>query len=178
MSGHIEGLSAAYVFEKRGPLQSALHLLKYAGMHSLGVWLGRELGGAIRSDPAFAGAGVLIPVPLHGARLRERGYNQSERICAGIALATGLSVAAGALVRTRNTRSQTELTHREREENVHGAFALRRGCGGREVRGRVVVLVDDVITTGSTLASCAAALRDAGARTVLAAAVAVAEHAI
>jgi ComF family protein len=173
--GAIDGFLPLYLFEKQGPIQSALHLLKYSGMHSLGVWFGRELGGAIADDPAFAAADALVPVPLHPARLRERGYNQAERICAGVAGVSGLPVRPGALARARNTPSQTTLKLHEREENVRGAFRVRERDAAK-VRGGAVVLVDDVMTTGSTLVSCARALRDAGARSVLAATVAVADR--
>jgi ComF family protein len=174
--GAIDAFLAAFLFEKKGPLQSALHLLKYSGMHSLGVWFGREVGEAMRDDPAFGSADRLVPVPLHPARLRERGYNQAERICAGIAGVTGVPVAARALARARNTPSQTTLKIHEREENVRGAFRAGARCA-EAVRGKTVVLVDDVMTTGSTVIACALVLRAAGAAKVLAATVAVADRA-
>lgn len=174
--GAIDGFLAPFVFEKEGPLQSALHQLKYSGMHSLGVWFGREVGAAIAADPAFGAADALVPVPLHPARLRERGYNQAERICAGIAVVSGLPVHSRVLARARNTPSQTTLKIHEREENVRGAFRTKPRAAA-QVRGAAIILVDDVMTTGSTLVSCALALRAAGAGSVLAATVAVADHA-
>jgi ComF family protein len=174
--GEIDDFLALFLFEKRGPLQGALHLLKYSGMHSLGVWLGKELGVAMAEDPVFGSADFLLPVPLHPARLRERGYNQSGKICEGIAAVTGMPVLTAALVRSRNTPSQTALGLHEREDNVRGAFRFKPRHGGG-VAGKAVVLVDDVMTTGATLLSCAGALRDAGAARVLAATVAVADHA-
>lgn len=174
--GTADAFFAAYLFEKTGTLQSAIHLLKYAGMHSLGVWLGRELGAAMLAEPEYSGADLLVPVPLHPARLRERGYNQAERICAGVAAVTGIAPARGALARARNTPSQTGLGHHEREENVRGAF-VAAGRDGASLRGRRVVLVDDVMTTGSTVLACARSLRVAGVRSVLVATVAVADRA-
>jgi len=174
--GGIDGFLGLYLFEKRGPIQAALHQLKYSGMHSLGVWFGRDLGGAIAADPDLSAAGLLVPVPLHQARLRERGYNQAERICTGIAAMTRMPVVTAALVRSRNTPSQTALTVSERGKNVQGEFRIVRGKEGA-VRGRTVLLVDDVLTTGSTMIACAHALRGAGAQSVLAATVAVADHA-
>lgn len=175
-AGGPDGFTALYLFEERGPLRPALHLLKYSGMHSLGTWFGRRLGAAVRDDPALSLAEVLVPVPLHPARLRERGYNQAERICAGLGSVTGMPTAARAVVRSRNTPTQTSLGLREREANVRGAFRVP-ARERRSVAGKTVLLVDDVTTTGATLAACTAALRGAGAGPVFAAAVAVAERA-
>jgi ComF family protein len=174
--GDIDDFLALFLFEKRGPLQGALHLLKYSGMHSLGVWLGRELGAAVAADPEFDAGALLVPVPLHPARLRERGFNQAENICEGIAAVTGMPVAARILERARNTPSQTTLKFHQREENVRGAFRVGRRKEG-PIRGKTVVIVDDVMTTGSTLVECGRALHGAGAARVIAATVAVADHA-
>jgi len=171
--GLVDGLHALFLFEKRGVLQQTLHLLKYGGMHSLGVRLGAELGFSLVASGLVPGVDAVIPVPLHGAKLRERGYNQSERICAGIRAVTGLSAERRALVRTRHTRSQTTLTVHEREANVRDAFGVARG-GGKSVRDATLLLVDDVLTTGATLRSCALALKEAGARSVVCATVAIA----
>jgi ComF family protein len=173
--GAVDGFFPLFLFEKQGALQQALHMMKYSGMHSVAVRLGRELGAEMMRVPEYAAADVLLPVPLHPARLRERGYNQSEKICEGISRVTGMTVLDGALVRSRNTPSQTALGLHEREENVRGAFRVRPGRE-RCVGAGSVVLVDDVLTTGSTVLACAAALRDAGAEKVLAAAVAVADR--
>ena len=173
--GTVGGFLPLFLFEKEGTLQQALHLMKYSGMHSLGVMFGREMGARMVSQPEYDAADCLVQVPLHPARLRERGYNQSERICAGIGEVTGKPVLTGTLLRTRNTPSQTALKLHERENNVKGAFRVPKG---REklLRGKSVVLVDDVMTTGATLLACAATLRAAGARSVLVATIAVADR--
>ncbi len=173
--GLVDDVTLLFLFERSGSIQQALHLLKYSGMHSLGVMFGRELGALLLAAEGRFEADLLVPVPLHAARLRERGYNQSERICAGIREVTGTPVLTGTLLRTRNTPSQTALSVRGREENVRGAFRVAKR---REplLGGRSVLLVDDVMTTGSTLLGCAAALRSAGAVRVSAATAAVAEH--
>ncbi|MCJ7502755.1 MAG: hypothetical protein MUP80_06825, partial [Acidobacteriia bacterium] len=115
---------------------------------------------------------ILVPVPLHSSRERERGFNQAELLAQG--LARGLARAreigaprleAGCLRRTRATAPQTGLSLRARQENVRGVFSVVRP---ERVRERVVVLVDDVMTTGATLSACAQALKAAGARAVLA----------
>jgi len=171
--GLVDGLHALFLFEKQGVLQQALHLLKYGGMHSLGVRLGVDLGVSLIASGLVRGVGTVVPVPLHGAKLRERGYNQSDRICDGIRAATGLPVDRRALVRTRHTRSQTTLKVHEREANVRDAFSVARG-GGNPVGDATVLLVDDVLTTGATLRSCALALKEAGVASVICATVALA----
>jgi ComF family protein len=108
---------------------------------------------------------------LHGARFRERGFNQSEDLARAVSEAAGLPLLTGALVRRFPTRSQTELSPEQRAENVARAFQVRdRGA----VRGRTIILVDDVFTTGATLDACARQLWECGAEEikVLAAAVA------
>nr|WP_197714785.1 ComF family protein [Maliibacterium massiliense] len=108
---------------------------------------------------------LLIPVPLHPLRRMRRGFNQAAYLCRLLARATGLDVARRALRRTRNTPHQVGMTRQQRRENIHGAFAL---CRGADVAGRHVVLVDDVFTTGATLAECARVLRAGGAASVFA----------
>jgi ComF family protein len=102
----------------------------------------------------------LIPIPLGGRRQRQRGYNQSERLAAALGARVGVPVRAERLRRTRETPTQTALTPEARHANVAGAF------GAEAVQGLDVVLVDDVFTTGATLAAAAAALSAAGARRV------------
>jgi competence protein ComFC len=102
---------------------------------------------------------VLVPVPLHAAKRRERGYNQSELLAREVGLLTGIEVETRALTRVRNTSSQTGLDGDRRPVNVREAF---RAAGGGLLAGRHVVLIDDVMTTGATLRECALALRDSG----------------
>ena len=109
--------------------------------------------------PNLAG---LVPVPLHARRLRERGYNQSHLLAAALAERVSLPVDDSMLVRTRYTLPQVGLSAQERQENVRDAFA----CVSDSPAGKLVVLIDDVYTTGATLNACALALRDRGAWTV------------
>ena len=141
--------------------RAIIHALKYHGAPSAGRFLGELIGRRIAGDaPEDA---VIVPVPLHPARFRERGYNQSEHIARGIASATGLRVDGALLARTRNTGTQTALDAGARATNVADAF---RFAGEHPLDGLPVILVDDVLTTGSTIASCAAVLTDCGAGTV------------
>jgi ComF family protein len=170
--GSIDALSSCYLFEKDASLQTVLHLLKYSGMASLGVRLGRDIGERIRTDPLFRDATALVPVPLHRFKRRERGYNQAELLCRGITETTGIPGAASLIVRKRHTISQTHLSLEERTDNVRGAFSAAAGAVSQ--KGAVIILVDDVITTGSTILECAEVLRGMGAERVLAASAALA----
>lgn len=159
--GLIQDLETGWYFEKEGVLRTLIHGLKYRGMSWIGEALGRELGMVLRgSSPPQPS--VLLPVPLHPSKQRERGYNQSAAIARGIASVTGREVDERMLRRVRWTPSQTTLNVEDRRENVRGAFAIR---GGRmnEVSGKRFTLVDDILTTGATLRSCAETLRAAGA---------------
>jgi ComF family protein len=142
--------------------------LKYGGCYGLGVAMGRELGAALAMFREFEAIDLVVPVPLHRARRRERGYNQAEAIGEGIASTLGGARMADALERSRHTRSQTTLDAVARGRNVGGMFRPN----GPIARGRTVLLCDDVCTTGATLNACATALLDAGAARVLAATVA------
>ncbi len=168
----VRDLISVFVFEKDGAFQDLVHALKYEGFQSVGLRLGRELGKTMKQNGVRADC--LVPVPLHRAKLRERGFNQSELIARGAAEVINLPVKTEWLVRTRETVTQTQLSQEKRERNVRGAFALSEK-GHSEVDGKLVVIVDDVITTGSTLVSCSEQLRLSGAARILAASVALAE---
>jgi ComF family protein len=146
-----------------------LHALKFHGDLRAGRWLGRRLGAVLHREHLSEQVRAVVPVPLHGVRLRERGFNQSRVLAEEVASALGLPVVES-VSRQRNTRSQALLPREERLTNVHGAFTV-----GSPQENAPVLLVDDVLTTGATLAACAAALGTAGAGAVVAATVALAE---
>jgi ComF family protein len=108
---------------------------------------------------------AIVPVPLTTERLRDRGFNQSAVIAAGLARRWGIPVWENALVRSTGATSQTQLTPGERKSNVAGAFAVPVSERGK-LRGEHIVLLDDVVTTGATLRACATALFASGARTI------------
>jgi ComF family protein len=140
-----------------GSLREAIHALKYRRDIGLGEVLSAPLVGLLHE--ANWAVELVVPVPLGLARLRERGYNQAGLIARPLAWATGLPYAPKALARVRDTRTQVGLSIPQRRENVRGAFR----ANARWVAGKHVLIVDDVMTTGSTLEACAAALLEAGA---------------
>lgn len=171
--GLVEDFISCFVFEKEGMLQNVIHLLKYQGVKSLGNLLGREVGKRVMNEEKFSSANFLIPVPLHNLKRRERGYNQSDYICKGISDITNIPFNNSILRRKKYTQSQTLLNVEERRHNVGDAFEVNSKSLG-EIRGRSFIIVDDVITTGSTINACASVLREHGAERVLAASVALA----
>jgi len=146
-----------------GTLRLLLHELKYRGRRRVAPRLAEALLQTPEAGRVLGGSHVLLPVPLHPKKRRVRGFNQSELLAREIASRTGLPLAASALKRLRNTRSQTGLSAAARRVNMRGAFAIRKKTA---VAGRVVVLVDDVVTTGATTLACARVLRAAAASEV------------
>ena len=158
---------AAAAFWMEPPLAEVVHAFKYGGRRDLAAPLGRLLARGVH-PPVSA---LATAVPLHPTRRRERGYNQAELLAREAGARWGIPWVEGTLVRTRATRPQARLAESQRAANVSGVF---RVVEPRWVRGRTWVLVDDVMTTGSTLLEAAEALRRAGAKHVAAVALALA----
>jgi ComF family protein len=154
----IERIRAVVYFE--GALREAIHHLKYKRRTELVRPLGNLMATYWQQHPMPAD--VVVPVPLHATRLRERGYNQAALLARELARQADLAVNEQTLARKRATAPQVELDAKQRRENVHDAFCC---CDG-SLAGRRVLLVDDVCTTGATLEACAIALRESGARSV------------
>jgi ComF family protein len=144
-----------------GPLRTVLHELKYRGRRRVAGRLAEAMLERDDIKRVVEGA-VLVPVPLHPRRRRERGFNQAELLASELARRAGLSVVE-VLVRRQDTAAQTGLSGAARRANVAGAFAVR---GKGRIAGRVAVVVDDVFTTGATAMACARALSSAGAAEV------------
>jgi competence protein ComFC len=147
-----------------------IHRLKYNQKIPLGRRLAEKLGETVSSDGNFSSCDLIIPVPLHRARKRERGFNQSEILAEGVSKVINVEFLKDVLKRMKNTKDQTHLNVQERKENVEGAFVVTRPD---EVISKRVILVDDVMTTGATLNECAKTLLEAGAERVYAVTLAV-----
>lgn len=146
-----------------GSALAIVHALKYRGWHAVADGMAERMARLDWPRDVREERAAVLPVPLGADRLRERGYNQSERLARALAARWGVPLWRDCLARTRGTRTQTRLTPQERLRNVSGAF---RATTTRELQGSHVVLVDDVVTTAATLNACAAALFEAGARVV------------
>ena len=168
-AGVVDELISVYVFEKEGAFQKIVHSLKYSGSQSLGVELGRRLGARLREQGIRADA--LVPIPLHKRKLRERGYNQSELIARGCSAVSFIPLRTDFVFRGKFTQTQTTLSLLERKSNMDDAFE----CTSNRTKGKTIILVDDIITTGATIESCARVLKNAGAGKIIAASVALAE---
>jgi len=157
-----------------GGLRELIHLLKYGRVRPAAGVLGRMLAEVIQGFGSEFVSAVIVPVPLHRSKLRQRGFNQAEEI-ARAALKNlnrgGLKLATGILDRKRATESQTGLSDHQRQQNVRGAFVVA-APGEIAGKNKDVLLVDDVFTTGATVGECARVLRRAGADRVFVATVA------
>ena len=142
-----------------------MHALKYHEWQSAALGIAARMARLAWPIDVLAERAALVPVPLAPVRERERGFNQAQLIADALARHWCIPVWSQLVLRKRATDTQTRLTPAERSANVHRAFSV---CDGMSefVRGRHLVLIDDVITTGATLNACAAALFEAGARTI------------
>lgn len=154
---HVKATALMY-YEKNEVSQHIIHAIKYYGNLKLAHHFGRQLAESIIASHRFDDVDIIIPVPLHPLRWLERGYNQSREISYSIAKKMAKPLENHLIARSHYTSTQTRKSHQERAENVVGAFKphnLKRLCG------KHVLLVDDVITTGSTVKACYAALSQA-----------------
>ena len=155
----IDGIRSPFRFD--GVIRDAIHQFKYRNLRALAAPLAGLLVDYIATSP-LPGE-VMVPVPLHRKRLRERGYNQAGLLAREIGKLTGLPVIDNCLIRLRHTPPQTSTPAAgARWDNMAGAFA----CGNGRLDGRQVLIIDDVSTSGATLNSCAAALKAAGATSI------------
>ena len=152
---------AYYKFVKGGNVQKILHALKYRNYPELGIMLGGWFGYALKE--AGYTFDILIPVPLHKTRLRQRGYNQSDKIAEGMAATLEMAWADDILVRTQKTITQTGKDRIERFENVAHIFSLVKP---EAIEGKHVLVIDDVVTTGSTLEACVMAVSEGNCASV------------
>lgn len=144
-------------------LRKSIHALKYSFYAALAEPLGDLMADRFGQTRLAGKTDLVVPVPIHRSRMLARGFNQSEELARRLCARTGMRMEAGALVQIRKTRHQVDLEPVERQANVRGAFAVRNP---ESVRGKRILLIDDVFTTGATLNEAASALRSAGAGSV------------
>jgi len=149
---NIHAATSCYYFNKGGKTQRLIHQLKYLGRKEIGITIGKFLGSDLINAPLFSDIECIVPVPLHRSRKRKRGYNQSDYFAKGLSESMETTDINDNLVRASAGSSQTRKTHYERWENVASAFEVKRPD---QLKGKHILLVDDVITTGATLESCA-----------------------
>ncbi len=154
----VDAIRAPFLFN--GAIQEAVHELKYRNLRAAAPRLGGILGEFLTSSRIPGD--VMVPVPLHPSRMRQRGYNQSQLLAREVSKVTGIELNKGLLARVRNTPPQIGMAGREeRRRNIEGSFEAKSG-----LNGTAVIVIDDVVTTGSTISACASALKSAGAASV------------
>ena len=147
----VEKAAAFSYYNKGSRIRTLIHNLKYKGISEIGYELGRIYGQSLKSSGFMSDIDLVIPVPLHPAKKRIRGFNQSETISRGIADITMLPVDVSSLARVLVSATQTKRSRYDRWTNVEGIFQV---IDPQSITGKHVLLVDDVITTGSTVESC------------------------
>jgi ComF family protein len=158
MAGRIpfERIAAFCMFSKKGVLAPLIHHLKYHNRGDIGVLLGKMYGEDLLGSDFLQPVDIIVPVPLHRKKRKQRGYNQAEMIARGLSETTAVPISTENLVRTIHNPTQTKLDKTRRWENVKNIFDVKNPD---EFQAKHILLVDDIITTGSTLEACGAALQ-------------------
>lgn len=168
----ISGFTSLYVFEKDKELQNIIHSLKYNGRFQIGTFLGRELGNNIKNEIQNWNINLILPVPLHQLKKAERGYNQSFYIAKGLSKEMNIPLYLKIIKRKKYTQSQTAMNLIERQKNIQEAFKIKNE---KRIKGKNLLLIDDVITTGATISECGKVLLNSGANKIYAASIAIAD---
>jgi len=147
----IEKAAAFSFYTRDSRIRRLIHQLKYRGIKEIGPELGRIYGNTLKSSGFFDDIDIIVPVPLHPSKMRQRGYNQSDLISEGLSDVSGLPVNKEILIRKTGSKTQTKKSRYDRWTNVEDIFCV---TGVTDISGSHILLVDDVITTGSTLEAC------------------------
>lgn len=161
----IDSIVCLLNFKARDSYKDMIHYLKYSSIPSIGEDLGILLYRRMQQY-GFSKADCIIPIPVHHARKRERGYNQAYFIAKGISKVSGIPINDTSVKRNKYTGTQTALIKSQRKSNVSGVFSVKKV---ENIKDKSVILVDDVLTTGSTLISCAGVIKNSGASKIIAA---------
>ncbi len=153
----IETGTSLFYFQKGGKVQKLIHQFKYKGKMDIGIYLGKMLGYQLRESPLWHPVDVIVPVPMHRKKQYQRGFNQSEIFAQGIGEALKKPLLKNKLVKVDNTETQTRKARFRRWENVESVFRVN---DPEAFRSKNILLVDDVITTGSTLEACASKIKE------------------
>ena len=153
----IQKAAALFYYQPHSEMAQLVYRLKYNNRPDIGEDMGRVMAHEMQRSDFFSDIDVLLPVPLARKRYRQRGYNQSEMLAIGVSDITHLPIVTKALRRKEFHQSQTKLNRWQRQENVADTFQL---VDDSHLKGRHVLLIDDVCTTGATLIACANALKD------------------
>ena len=158
MAGRIpfERIAAFCIFSKKGTIAPLIHHLKYRNRDDIGIFLGKMYGKELLGSEFLQPIDLIVPVPLHRKKKKQRGYNQAEMIAKGLSEITSVPVSTDNLIRIVHNPTQTKFDKTQRWENVKDIFDVKNPD---EFEGKHILLVDDVITTGSTLEGCGVALQ-------------------
>jgi len=150
-----------FSFNRKGIIQNLLHRLKYEGYYDLGVWLGRIYGEELNKCSWSKEIDLIVPIPLHKSKLQVRGYNQSEAFARGLSESMDKKLESEILGRNKNTKTQTRMGRMERWLNVHDIFEV---TDTTKVKGKTILIVDDVITSGATMEAAGSLLIKEGTK--------------
>ncbi|MFT4753563.1 MAG: ComF family protein [Salibacteraceae bacterium] len=148
----IESAMAGYFFSKKSRMQKMIHSFKYQGNEEAAIFMGEKIGHMLQSSQRFSTIDIVVPVPLHEEKMRLRGYNQAEKIGLGISNILNIPLVTESLIRNQHNATQTKKTLFNRWENVNSIFTVVQP---EKIEHMHVLIVDDVITSGSTIEACA-----------------------
>lgn len=151
----IEMAGACFFFIKTGRIQQLMHALKYQSKTKVGIQIGIYYGNLLKQSSHFQTIDLIIPVPLHPRKEKQRGYNQSDTFAQGLASSMNIPWLKNGLIRTTYTETQTKKSVMERFDNVSNVFEVNRS---KSLKNKHILLVDDIMTTGATLEACAVKL--------------------
>jgi ComF family protein len=154
--GHLDKAAAYLFFEKQHPIQQMVHKMKYSAQPLIGYQLGKQAAREFICTDFFDGIDIIMPIPLHRKRFRNRGYNQSEYIARGLSEITGIPIDTTHLLRIKDTPQQALQKGQDRKNNVVDAFEVNHP---EQLYRKHILLVDDLITTGETVKACIQSMR-------------------